>query len=286
MWYRDPHERRAHNRRRDSGRQAILLVNARMSDQRKQRMHRAGALVIWTVVLAGAAWFSLVGVRWLGARLFSENPRFIIRHLALQSDGKLRPEHLRQFAGVSEGMNLFAVDVRAVRQELQAVPLISSVEVTRKLPDTLVIHVSERTPAARLGAQVTTYPLAVDHEGYVLGPTSVSPDLPAITGFRERGLKPGSKVADVNVLDALRLIDACDAPKFSRLIKLQAVDVSQTDYITVVLERGERVLLNRAGFEPKLEKLCEMLKRAADIGKAIATVDLTVEKNFPVQYQP
>lgn len=285
MWYRDPHERRAHNRRRDTGRQAILLVNARMSDQRRQRMHRAGALVIWAVVLVGAAWFSLVGVRWMGRRLFSENPRFTIRRMDLQSDGKLRPEHIRQFANVSEGMNLFAVDVRAVRQELQSVPLISSVEVTRKLPDTLIIRVSERTPAARLGVQITTYPLAVDHDGFVLGPTSVSPDLPAITGFRAKGLKPGSRIVEESVQDALKLIGACDTPKFSSLIKVQAVDVSQADYLTLELVKGERVLVSRMGFESKLEKLCEMLKRAADIGKAIATVDLTVDKNFPVQYR-
>ena len=285
MWYRDPHERRVHNRRRNTGRQTILLVNARMSDQRRHRMHRFGALVIWAVVLLGAGWFSVVGTRWMGRRLFSENPRFTIRRMDLQSDGKLRSENIRQFAGVGEGMNLFAVDVKAVRQELQGVPLISSVEVTRKLPDTLIIRVSERTPAARLGASVAAYPLAVDNQGFVLGPTSVSPDLPAITGFRERGLRPGSQIVDESVQDALRLIGACDTPRFSRLIRVQAVDVSQPDYLTLQLVRGERVLVSRVGFETKLDKLCEMLKRAADIGKAIATVDLTVDKNFPVQYQ-
>ena len=43
MWYRDPHERRVHNRRRNTGRQTILLVNARMSDQRRHRMRGVSA---------------------------------------------------------------------------------------------------------------------------------------------------------------------------------------------------------------------------------------------------
>jgi hypothetical protein len=35
----------------------------------------------------------------------------------------------------------------------------------------------------------------------------------------------------------------------------------------------------------KLTKLCEIMKHTADMGRAIAAIDMTVEKNFPVQYQ-
>jgi cell division septal protein FtsQ len=63
------------------------------------------------------------------------------------------------------------------------------------------------------------------------------------------------------------------------------VDVSHSEYLEVRLQRGEQILLSRENMDVKLTKLCEIMKHTADMGKAIATIDMTMEKNFPVQYQ-
>lgn len=288
MWYRDDDKystRGLFNARRENQRNTILSVSARMSDQRKERAHRVGAILLVTVVLAGLVWVVLLGAKIIGQSLFSENDRFTIKHLNISSDGKLQPEHIREYAHLDEGMNLFAVDLDQVRDDLASVPIVSAVSVRRRLPDTLIITVSERTPAARLGEESTGYPLAVDRSGFVLGPTSVSQQLPSISGLQEKGLRPGAQVGDPGVKNALHILDLCDEPSYSRFLKVQNVDVSHTEYLEVRLQRGERILLSRENMDVKLAKLCEIMKHTADQGQAIAAIDMTVERNFPVQYQ-
>jgi cell division protein FtsQ len=288
MWYRDDDKystRGLFSNRRENRRNSILMVSARMSDQRKERAHRVGAILLVTVVLAGIVWVALLGAKIIGQALFSENDRFIIKHLNIVSDGKLQSEHIREYAHIDEGMNLFAVDLKQVRDDLASVPIVSAVSVSRKLPDTLEITVSERIPAARLGEESTGYPLAVDRGGFVLGPTSISQQLPSITGLQEKGLRPGAQVGDQGVKNALHVIELCDTPSFSRFLKIKNVDVSRPEYLEVRLLRGEKILLSRENTDTKLTKLCEIMKHTADMGKAIATVDMSMEKNFPVQYQ-
>ena len=288
MWYRDDDKyssRGLFSSRRENRRNTILSVSARLSDQRKERAHRVGAILLATVVLAGMVWMVLLGSKVIGQTLFSGNPRFILKHLNISSDGKLQPEHIREYAHLSEGMNLFAIDLDQVRDDLASVPIVSAVRVHRKLPDTLDIIVSERIPAARLGEESTGYPLAVDRGGFVLGPTSISQQLPSITGLQEKGLRPGSQVGDQSVKNALRILELCDMPSYSRFLKVKNVDISNSEYLEVRLLRGERVLLSQENVDIKLSKLCEIMKHTADMGQAIAAIDMTVDKNFPVQYQ-
>lgn len=288
MWYGDSRidfGRKVANRRRDYGPHALLAVNARFSVQRSERMHRLGAIVLLVIVLAGgtaAVWW---GARAVGRTLFSENRRFAIRNLEITSDGKLRPDHLREYAHVQEGMNLFGVDFGKVRRDLESIPVVSSVELARRLPDTLVVRVRERIPAARLDSAALAYPLAVDREGVVLGPGSVTPHLPAITGLREKGLRPGEQVGEPGVQSALKVLELCDSPLLGRFLKVGRIDVGHRDYLDLQLASGERVLLGMDDLETRLRKLCEIIKGAADRGRAIAAVDMTVDRNFPVQYR-
>ena len=288
MWYRDDDKysnRRLFGSRRENRRNSILLVSARLSDQRRERAHRVGAILLVTVVIAGTIWMTLLGTKLIGQSLFSQNQRFTIRNLDIRSNGKLQSEHIREYAHIDEGMNLFAIDLGQVRDDLMSVPIVSAVSVRRRLPDTLEVTVSERIPAARLGEESTGYPLAVDQAGFVLGPTSVSQQLPSITGLQEKGLRPGARVGDPGVQNALHVLDVCDSPSFSRFLRIKNVDVSNPEYLEVYLQRGERILLSRENVDVKLAKLCEIMTHTADMGQAIAAIDMTVDKNFPVQYQ-
>lgn len=288
MWYREERnsrKKRRYNRRLDLERQPILMVTARLAEQKKERMHRVGGILLLALVLGGTVWVTAVGARVVGHRLFTENDRFLIEHMDIRSDGRLRPEHVREYARLEEGMNLFAVNIGRVREELESVPAVRSVRVTRRLPDTLIVEVTERVAAARLDEGSAGYPLAVDLDGVVLGPTSLSAQLPLIVGVRERGLRPGAEVSEPAVRSALELLALCEAPEFGRLVRARKIDVSHGEYLEVLLSGGERIAFPVTKMKFKLDRLCELIKRAADAGKAIATADLTVDRNFPVQYQ-
>jgi cell division septal protein FtsQ len=224
------------------------------------------------------------GVRYTGRQLFTRNNEYAIRHLDLNSDGRLKTWHIREYAGLEEGMNLFSVDIRKIRRDLESVPLVRSVTVQRRLPDTLAVRITERVALARLGARRSGLPLAVDREGYVLGPSARSPALPAITGLPLRGLRPGSYLDDPVIRDALKVLDVCDTTRLNDYIKIERVDVHDPDFLELQLETGPRVQLARNRFDWRLRKVAGILRANRQMGRMPSLINATGDNNFPVQY--
>jgi cell division protein FtsQ len=273
------------NRRRSPNRTQILMVNARVNEQRRARNHKIGAIVLTLIALAGLGWATVSGASWMGTVLYSNNDVYTIRKIDIVSNGRLKAEHIREYGRFSEGMNLFELDIEKIRRDLEHVPLVRSAEVVRQLPDTLIVRVTERAAIARIGRDDRKYFLAVDRDGYVLGPTARSPHLPVITGVDDAGLTPGSVVKESSVADALVAIDICDEPELSHAVKIVSLDVDRPDFLDIRLAQGERVLLSRENMKTKLTSLADILTTAANSGDTVESVDLTVERNFPVRYR-
>ncbi len=265
-------------RRRPTDRDPILMVSARVQERRADRMHKIGAVALLVVALAGAVWAMIAGVRSLGGYLFKSNPRYTIETLEIESNGRLSTNHIREYGRVHEGMNLFDVNILEVRTLLEEVPLIRYAEVQRLLPDRLLIRVSERTPLARIGAGNRHFPLAVDRDGFVIGPAGRSDAMPTVTGFNDRGLSPGSRIRDHSAMDALTVLELCDSTRLGQVIRIRNIDVSNPDYLEVRLTNNSRVLLPRNTSKLKLEDLARILQSPDYSGQSL---DLTVDRNYP-----
>ncbi len=291
MWWNEEKpitvRRRRKNPKRRRKKEPILLVKARKAEQHKEWRHRMGSIVMVTIIFMGIIWLSMIGVQALGKMLFTENDQFQIQKLVLETDpnGKLRESHIREYAGLSEGQNLFAVNIDKVRKALESVPLVDTVEVRRDLPSTLIVRVSERTAIARIGRRASSFPLAVDSEGYILGPSSYSPDLPLIIGLHERGLKPGVQLTKSEARDALEVLDRCDTTRLSQLLKISAIEVGRAEYLDVRLVSGERILLAREKLDWRLRQVAAILQTSDANERRIAVIDGTGENIFPVEYR-
>ena len=136
---------------------------------------------------AGAYW----GGRKAWRAMFSENDFFLIRRIEVTTDGSLGADHIREYARVREGMNLFGIRPGEARAMLLSVPVIAQAQVGRRLPDTVVIEVAERTAVPGWAVRSGT-PLAVDNTGMWGSPVRAS--LPVILGVRDKGLRPGDVV--------------------------------------------------------------------------------------------
>jgi hypothetical protein len=260
------------------------MVNARARQGGKDRAYKIGALVLMAVAVAAVGWAAKVGLDQIGRWLFSENERFVVRTLDIASSGRLPAANIREYGRLAEGMNLFELDVEKVRSDLESVPVIKSVEIRRLLPDTLRIRVTERTPVARLGADDRVNHFAVDREGFVLGPSSRSPALPAITGLREFGIAPGHQITNAVLADALQVIETCETAGLGTAIRFATIDVGREDYLDVRLAEGPRAWLSRTDVRRKLEWLAAGIEKAREMGKAIEFMDLTVDRNPPAQF--
>lgn len=287
MWFRD--DRRAANRygyrRLSNTRQAILMVSARASDERRSRRQKTAAILVVLVALVGTAWAVKVGADHVADRLWVRNERFWLENLVVRSDGRLRADHVRQYARIQEGMGLFEFSLADVRSALLSIPIVESVSLERRLPDTLIVEIRERVPVARLQAESPRFLFSIDRHGVLLAPAPQDSTLPLITGVAREGLRPGTEMSDSAVRAALALVQLCETPQYSRIMRISRVDIGSPYYMDVFFAQGERALMPYEKFENKLKHAYEIIKRSADMGQAVAVLDMTVDRNYPVKYR-
>ncbi len=288
---RRPKRRRA-SRPRARGSESTLLVDARGAGARGHRRSRAALVLGAAVLLAGAlVWLGYRGARALGHAALSRNPHFTVRRYDLQTDGRLTPRLIREYARLPDleaQPNLLALDLDAIRGELERVPRVREVVVTRRLPGTLAVRIAERTALAQVRIPVPGRPLdmLVDADGHLLGPRLGVSHLPAIGGVQSDGLGAGV-LTDPEARAALALLALCDRTPLGQAIRVRRVEIGDADTLLLVLEQGERVRMPRTDLEHKLRELASILVTIDDMrladDRARVEIDMTTEERFPVR---
>jgi hypothetical protein len=118
-----------------------------------------------------------VGVLWTNGmdawRPHWELPWPVIRSIQLRGVTRLSPDEIRVALPLHEGERVSPGALQAAAHRLSTQPWIASATLTWVMPDTLIVNLQERQPAAVVrDGGVLWY---VDREGVLLGPTGVKP---------------------------------------------------------------------------------------------------------------
>ena len=295
MWFK--HSRR--NRRLGPGH--VLDVKLRSDQVRATRTRFA---VVAITVGVGTVFVLYVMWRladWGLDKFVYENPAFAIGQVDIQTDGIIAPEQLRRWSGVKPGVNLIALDVAAVKRNLELVSTIDSVSIERVLPRTLKIRVTERQPLAQVNllrslpsGEVAVAVFQLDVDGYVMQPldprlsvvpvTQMNYELPSLTGLSLFQLQPGHRLESSQALAALRLISAFDHSPMAGLVDLQCVDVSAPGVILATTGQGGAVTFALDHLDVQLRRWRQVYDWGNRAGKTIASLDLAVGNNVPVKW--
>lgn len=296
MWFK----RQPKNRRLRRGH--VLDVKLR-SDQVRATRIRLGvmAVSIPVVTLFGLYLFWRAG-EWTLDRFVYENAEFAIHHVDVQTDGVITTDQLRRWSGVQSGANLIALDLAAVKRNLELEPLVGSVSIERVLPRTLKIRVTERRPVAQVnvtrvdgakGMMVVVYQL--DATGMVVQPIDArmreiplsqvkDGPLPEITGVNVAQLQAGHRVTQPQALAALQLISAFNRSPMARLVDLRRLDVSAPGVVVVTTKPGGEITFGLQNVEQQLRRWREVYDLARSRNKVIVSLDLAVANNVPLRW--
>ncbi len=143
----------------------------RINVQRATQVGRSAALAVAAIALS----------LWVWHRAQSDG-RFAVKNIEVSGAAHTSREALDAVTSAFVGVNLFKIDIDHVQRELRALPWVSHIEIEKKLPDTLRIRVTERTPWALVKTGSTLR--YADENGVPFAPLSPSvgdPDLPVIT---------------------------------------------------------------------------------------------------------
>ncbi len=270
----------------------MIRLNTRKVNKRKRSGKEKARLIAGLFVLGVflvLAFSLFAGARLLAQKLYSRNSQFVIKHINIKGSLMLSPALVREYLQVDEGMNLFALDIENMRKDfIRRVPGVKSMSLSRKLPDTLEISITERLPLAKLGIRS---PLVVDRYGMIFVFKGPSSQLPVIWGYSRKRSRPGVKIIGKAqaALEALSAID--DNPSLGLNVAL--VDVSRDDYLVLRLTDGKRIKLawkdmgmqtdtSKQALLTKLGKVSSALHTRK--GMKLAMLDATMDNNLSGSY--
>lgn len=140
------------------------------------------------LVLVGVAATALAAV------VVLRSPILDVDAVQVQGTSRVDVDEIRARAGVDPGEPLLLADLGAAATAVEALPWVAEAEVTRDLPDAVVVRVTERTPAAVVAGGGRT--VLVDADGHVLDTVAGSGAsyVPVFVG--DAPPEPGAVVAD------------------------------------------------------------------------------------------
>jgi len=173
------------------------------------------------------------------------------------------------------GTNLFKIDIARVQNDLRGLSWVSRIDIEKKLPDTLRINVTERTPVAlvRNGERI----LYVDEHGVTfaeLSPEVGDDDLPLIACVGQA--PPPVRTGEGRTGEGRTGEGACPTPELQRAVKfvqsLRASDpllysrisevhpISPAGFAMFDRELGAIVYANAEDVSPKWRRLYSIVK--------------------------
>lgn len=297
MWFKRPQSR---NRNRRPHRRNVLDVKLRSDLVRAARLR----LVMLSLFVAGGTVLGLylmwrVGEVALNAFVY-ENTDYAVQQIDVRTNGKISPDQLCRWSGVKLGDNLFALDLAAVKRNLELVSAVDTVSVERALPHTLRIRVTERVPVAQVNVprvengEIVVSVFQLDANGVVIQRVDprlctvplaqAEPQLPLITGLNAFQMQPGRRLELPQVQAALRLIAAFGGSPMAGLVDLRRLDVSAPGVIVATTGTGGEITFGLDHPALQLRRWREIYDFGLRQQRAIATANLAVVNNVPVRW--
>ena len=171
---------------------------ARPRKRRRRRSRGGGRFLSLYLVLAVVVTAVVIGA---GCIVF-----FKVNQFEVEGNQRYSTEEIAKASGVSKGDNLFLVNkTETARKLLDELAYVRSVNIKRKLPDTLVITVAETNAAAAIQSGKEWW--LVNEEGKVLDTTKKPKEFIQITGLEmvspEAGQSMKVKSEDKSMRDSL-----------------------------------------------------------------------------------
>jgi len=234
------------------------------------------------------------GVRTGLSRFFFDNAEYRLSTIEVQTDGTLQRDQVLKFAQLREGINIFSVNLAQIHDRLQQLPQVDDVQVERKMPNEIDIHITERKPIAWITSEkavanpfVSDAAFLIDARGILMKEKKLLPEylaLPMIVGCSSEALVPGKVVDSFEAKTALALLRLTTTSFMQTRFQIREVDVSKGYCLLVTDKNHVQVMFGFEDLETQMQRLEQFLVYSDDSQREIATVNLLVARNIPVTF--
>jgi cell division protein FtsQ len=197
---------------------------------------------------------SSVGVAWGARRHVMTSARFAIADVEVTGNDRRPVDAIVAESGLAVGMNVFATDLDAARAHIMGDAWIADVTLARRLPGTILVHVTERRPAA-LVALGDLWLATGEGEPFKRFEPGDPVDVPLLTGLNADMLSEDREGCTRTIRRAIDLAAEYDHGGLSRRLPLQEVHVQADGGFALVVGRSAmELVLGAAPFRRKLDQ--------------------------------
>ncbi|MBW1806908.1 MAG: FtsQ-type POTRA domain-containing protein [Deltaproteobacteria bacterium] len=226
--------------------------------KRERRSNRIHAWVFGPLRLFGLAVLG-AGIGFGAYQVMSflrTSPALAVRSIEIKGTVKTATGDLLRAAELSEGINIFSVDVEEIRRKVEKLPWIRSAQVQRIIPDTVIVEAQEHIPAALIALTGLYY---VSERGEVF--KRVQPgedvDFPVLTGISRKSFHSQPLRSRKYIYDSLKLVEKLKTIPCLRGRKVAEVNIDELMGSTLILDPGAlTVRLNNSDELKGLNDLC------------------------------
>ena len=173
------------------------------------------------------------------------SPIFDIKNIETEGNLQISNEKLISISSLQLHTNIFKFNKGIIKEKIKENAYIDTVEVTRKLPSTVQITVTERVPKYML--QFADSYVYINNQGYMLEISNEKLEIPILIGFTTdlSNIKAGNRinVEDLKKMDmVIKIYEAAKSNGLGELIT--KIDISNEKNYSIILEKeGKKVYL-------------------------------------------
>lgn len=223
-------------------------------------------------------WTSLCAILIGGGIYFLLSPFFNIKIITVTGNSKLTEEELISLSGIQLEENTFQVQTTKTQEKIKQNAYVDTVNISRKLPNEIVIEITERTPTFML--TLGNAYVYINNQGYLLEISQTALELPIITGFqtKEEDIIAGNRLSaeDLQRLDqVLQIMKSAESNGIKDLITEINIENKQ-DYVLELKKEKKIVHLgDTSNLSTKMLYIISILEENKDVeGEILVNTDL------------
>ena len=247
-------------------------------EQKRKRRNKRIKLCLKIIVLIGII---------VGGTVFAfTSPIFNIRDIEVLNNNEVSAETVISLSELKKDENIFKFNIANVSKKIKENAYIENVKISRKIPDSIEISVTERQ--ASYAVEYANAYAYISSQGYILEISSQKPNMPILTGIKTQSedIQPGNRLNndDLNRLgDVLKIMEAASSNGISDLIT--KINVTNTyDYVLTLQSKKKTVYLgDTTNLSTKMLWIVTFNEKEGNTaGDIILNMNLNEEKNKPV----
>jgi cell division protein FtsQ len=210
--------------------------------------------------------------------LFIKSSYFIIGEVVVEGNNYITVDDVYKIAEIPEKINIFSLNTSDIKTRLLYDLRISEVDISRRFPGTIVIHIKERKPMAYVTSGYGF--LELDSQGVVLAAFKnlKNMNVPMITGIRLDNEYVGDKIENPPIRSVVHYLSLLDE---TVLKQISEVNVRSSEQVFAYTLTSVQIRLgNSENLSDKAKLTHNILHEISDKKMNVEYIDLTYASPF------